>query len=167
MRGATWALASFFLAIGQFQSTLPMRGATVEEATWGLSDWEFQSTLPMRGATRPPGGLKFRWRFQSTLPMRGATNALVGIASTLHFNPRSPCGERLYKTDTGVMLVSISIHAPHAGSDIRAGKFKLPALFQSTLPMRGATARQHGSAGGSGISIHAPHAGSDRMPCWI
>ena len=79
------------------------------------------------------------------------------------FNPRSPCGERLFR-HTHISLLAISIHAPHAGSDFvrqscrflvndfnprspcgerRAGRSALPAgqEFQSTLPMRGATAR--------------------------
>ena len=34
-------------------------------------------------------------------------------------------------------------------------------VFQSTLPMRGATAYATESSGGRPISIHTPHAGSD------
>ena len=33
--------------------------------------------------------------------------------------------------------------------------------FQSTLPVRGATVRQHGKRAGRTISIHAPREGSD------
>ncbi len=79
-----------------------------------------------------------------------------------YFNPRSPCGERLFsllggkgcfpfqstlpmRGATWQKRVShhqdtISIHAPHAGSD--HDHVRLPhkqARFQSTLPMRGAT----------------------------
>ena len=56
-----------------------------------------------------------------------------------YFNPRSPCGER------------------------RQGKAKLllELLFQSTLPVRGATGVLAVQFHGSCISIHAPHAGSD------
>ena len=58
-----------------------------------------------------------------------------------YFNPRSPCGERL----------------------ISSPILTTPYIFQSTLPMRGATPSGHRSlAAGHGISIHAPHAGSDR-----
>ena len=78
-----------------------------------------------------------------------------------HFNPRSPCGERLPPDDTHKFLQNfnprspcgerrdlstvlarygwISIHAPHAGSDSVLG---VPPGFVQ-------------------ISIHAPHAGSD------
>ena len=144
-----------------FQSTLPMRGATRGfrlrlphnkisiHAPHAGSDWvfrlassiiRFQSTLPMRGATA-------RWQkahkdmgFQSTLPMRGATN----------------------EAEVEDFCQLISIHAPHAGSDARSGPAgaagrdfnprspcgerqctgdlsKRSGVFQSTLPMRGAT----------------------------
>ena len=55
----------------------------------------FQSTLPMRGATKFPGSPVTKFLFQSTLPMRGATKLLM----------ISP------------VVLSISIHTPHAGSD--------------------------------------------------
>ena len=57
--------------------------------------------------------------FQSTLPARGATELRQRTAcSPLHFNPRSPHGERR-------MTLSISSRRQR--------------LFQSTLPARGAT----------------------------
>ena len=79
---------------------------------------EFQSTLPMRGATPSPSNRCKLVLFQSTLPMRGATSTA--------YQP----------TENG----RISIHTPHAGSDL-AGCYPglCPQLFQSTLPMRGAT----------------------------
>ena len=56
--------------------------------------------------------------FQSTLPVGGATSELPpGLLHHLHFNPRSPWGERLY----GMGLI---------GSTPK---------FQSTLPVGGAT----------------------------
>ena len=80
----------------------------------------------------------------------------------MNFNPHSPCGERLHLLPFLLVLALISIHTPHAGSDIffvslvqcksisihtpHAGSdcsFFCPnfisAIFQSTLPMRGAT----------------------------
>ena len=57
----------------------------------------------------------------------------------------------------------ISIHAPRAGSD--AGRLiisPVPAVFQSTLPVRGATcAGVKPIPQARRISIHAPRAGSD------
>ena len=60
-----------------------------------------------------------------------------------HFNPRSPCGERLLFFCPLFDLIIISIHAPRAGSDddcrIVQTTYK---EFQSTLPVRGATPQQ-------------------------
>ena len=107
-------------------------------------------------------------KFQSTLPMRGATCDLLKqsfvIVISIHaphagsdqksnhpeqkprnFNPRSPCGER---------------HASKRHN--AAGK-----IFQSTLPMRGATILKSLDEGMDFISIHAPHAGSDRASRYL
>ena len=59
----------------------------------------------------------------------------------MNFNPRSPCGERL--SDTGMETPS--------------------TVFQSTLPVRGATTPMIRPFAPSSISIHAPRAGSDRL----
>ena len=79
-----------------------------------------------------------------------------------HFNPRSPCGERLVTLGNPEQLREISIHAPRVGSDYNAvggnprlchfnprspcgeRRFsvfthKLFPIFQSTLPVWGAT----------------------------
>ena len=126
--------------IDGFQSTLPMRGATLiccpgfhkflisihaPHAGSDLSGpWPesrapgFQSTLPMRGATPTCKHKYEEAEFQSTLPMRGATQRLNNIC----------------------IVDSISIHAPHAGSDRKDPDYvKKKWRFQSTLPMRGAT----------------------------
>ena len=58
----------------------------------------------------------------------------------MHFNPRSPCGERLLIAVDLRQHLDISIHAPRAGSDREMAAEPLhPKLFQSTLPVRGAT----------------------------
>ena len=142
----------------------PHAGSDLTNCQWGGPADAFQSTLPMRGATaarRPdtprnrayfnphsPCGerpltdcqISFSSQFQSTLPMRGATHtanhpAIYPVISihTPHagsdrtvrsqpemqhdFNPHSPCGERL-EGDCSRWTQDI---------------------FQSTLPMRGAT----------------------------
>ena len=56
----------------------------------------------------------------------------------------------------------ISIHAPHAGCDSDTSAAASSAgKFQSTHPMRGATAKIALRRVTVGISIHAPHAGCD------
>ena len=78
--------------------------------------------------------------FQSTLPVRGATgNTKSRYQKQIHFNPRSPCGER-------PPLRSVSPR---------------PLIFQSTLPVRGATTFPLLGGQRRAISIHAPRAGSD------
>ena len=80
--------------------------------------------------------------------------------------------------------MKISIHAPRAGSDDRlkrrlgadrlfqstlpvrgatclADEFDMSVQFQSTLPVRGATGEWISNDLGGYISIHAPRAGSD------
>ena len=149
-----------------FQSTLPVRGATSGAALLYLQSFYFNPRSPcgerhIQYADRPP--------------------------YTLHFNPRSPCGERPYffvsferprtfqstlpvrgaTTERKLLIrsVSISIHAPRAGSDRmyldytymlkdfnprspcgeRRGSAYLSqemGEFQSTLPVRGATQRR-------------------------
>ena len=102
-----------------------------------------------------------------------------------YFNPRPPCGERLCVQPFPDDLRIISIHAPHAGSDMKianmpqeqynfnprppCGERPIPApalheilTFQSTPPMRGATTVIGTVLVFTSISIHAPHAGSDR-----
>ena len=56
-----------------------------------------------------------------------------------YFNPRSPWGERLIENCHDI----------------------IDKVFQSTLPVGGATAKHHADGTGSRISIHAPRGGSD------
>ena len=57
-----------------------------------------------------------------------------------YFNPRAPCGARLF----------------------RCCKMFLPTRFQSTRPVRGATVQMLQDVLANEISIHAPRAGRDR-----
>ena len=102
-------------------------------------------------------------RFQSTLPARGTTLCRGHCAATSsHFNPRSPHGERRrFKAATFVRVV-ISIHAPRTGSDLpgrfpsaAAAYFNPRSPHGERPPRRGRTRRRNG------ISIHAPRTGSD------
>ena len=56
--------------------------------------------------------------FQSTHPVWGATTGPPGTgAAPRHFNPRTPCGVRLFPTRFPAAHRSISIHAPRVGCD--------------------------------------------------
>ncbi len=102
-------------------------------------------------------------RFQSTLPVWGATCcACLGQPRSHYFNPRSPCGERLYVCRPPAPMAFISIHAPRVGSDVAVDKLELTETkFQSTLPVWGATRYILSLEGDRVISIHAPRVGSD------
>ena len=104
----------------------------------------FQSTLPMRGATDFSDALDDFWTFQSTLPMRGAT-------LWAKFEPRND---------------QISIHAPHAGSDLGSLYDAVQQrVFQSTLPMRGATRCGSRCVRARGFQSTLPMRGAT-MPSW-
>ena len=116
----------------------------------------------MRGATSSSLGADISSLFQSTLPMRGATRQVQTSGHLqFYFNPRSPCGERQVKRWCFSMGGSISIHAPHAGSDYHS--FHQRAMYWNFNP-RSPCGERPGNPvwlSAAMISIHAPHAGSD------
>ena len=58
----------------------------------------------------------------------------------INFNPRSPYRERLQISSASMCSYIISIHAPHTGSDQQKNcQSQQKGLFQSTLPIQGAT----------------------------
>ena len=94
--------------------------------------------------------------------MRGATRQVQTSGHLqFYFNPRSPCGERQVKRWCFSMGGSISIHAPHAGSDYHS--FHQRAMYWNFNP-RSPCGERPGNPvwlSAAMISIHAPHAGSD------
>ena len=119
---------------------------------------------------------------------RGGSDWMLALHTRrrCHFNPRSPWGERLSGYWFWRQLEFISIHAPRGGSDRSNLRFvcwyqyfnpRSPwgerlalgltvcclSIFQSTLPVGGATLTWTHWKAFMGISIHAPRGGSD---CW-
>ena len=81
-------------------------------------DFKFQSTLPMRGATFVASLCILISKISIHTPHAGSDYILFEYEETqIYFNPHSPCGERPKKVK------------------VARGK----TVFQSTLPMRGAT----------------------------
>ena len=122
-----------------FQSTRPLRGATGTVVALPAAD-EFQSTRPLRGATlfwlsrrrtrkisfhaplagRDPPDYVISEPLPISIhaPLAGRDRDMVAdLDRDRHFNPRAPCGAR-------------------PRSDPRG---RVPARFQSTRPLRGAT----------------------------
>ena len=100
-----------------FQSTLPLRGATFLDELHAIKD-RFQSTLPLRGATQTAKSYTANLPISIHAPLAGSDFLNYRtIARSPYFNPRSPCGERpIFAIDPSKYI-----------------------LFQSTLPLRGAT----------------------------
>ena len=79
-----------------------------------------------------------------------------------YFNPHSPCGER--RTRHGQMYRADQYFNPHSPCGERHGESTqggVLSIFQSTLPLRGATWKWYYDKFPQLISIHTPLAGSD------
>ena len=112
-------------------------------------------------STRPLSSRGFI--FQSTLPARGATAfGWATGADGVHFNPRSPHGERPGESSISSQLSQFQSTLPARGATaIFSAVAFSSSLFQSTLPARGATDLCAGDGLLLHISIHAPRTGSD------
>ena len=101
----------------------------------------FQSTLPVWGATFCSRLLKPEPKISIHAPRVGSDKQMINNADiVLHFNPRSPCGERREMDGLPIYVTT----------------------FQSTLPVWGATRAGLLKNRGYDISIHAPRVGSDK-----
>ena len=123
-----------------------MRGATTTCRTQKRRSCKFQSTRPMRGATAARSHIVSYSRvFQSTRPMRGATLGGYNRRFDSIISIHAPhAGRDMRQRSPVSSLQKISIHAPHAGRD--RGNAHRPSRRL--------------------ISIHAPHAGRDvQMLC--
>ena len=167
-----------------FQSTLPLRGAT-----WKWYYDKFPQLIsihtPLAGSDQPVRRYWKAWlNFNPHSPCGERPHRNPSRWFLWNFNPHSPCGERHEPAaEHGARLV-ISIHTPLAGSDRQSGRASCGAfhfnphspcgerpefflsirtlkLFQSTLPLRGATFCRQLLGTTQAISIHTPLAGSD------
>ena len=83
-----------------------------------------------------------------------------------HFNPRSPCGER---PPSGCPFWASGIFQstlPVWGATVVFRCNGTPKVFQSTLPVWGATGVRIAPDVSKAISIHAPRVGSDGLAVW-
>ncbi len=145
---------------------------------------KFQSTLPTRGATLCPLQTLFQQHDFNPRSPRGERPG-TGTSETIirNFNPRSPRGERLWSAEAEYTLTlfqstlptrgatflepdfpitkTISIHAPHAGSDRYVGNLARYISISIHAPHAGSDGDCVICFCCLNISIHAPHAGSD------
>ena len=176
-----------------FQSTLPVGGATpVYGHRQGAGAISIHAP---RGGSDARAGRRAAYFSISIHAPRGGSDARPSTVTCRadDFNPRSPWGERRSMPPTEDAEILISIHAPRGGSDyIRRGSVQIPwyfnprspwgerryplmdvsvfDLFQSTLPVGGATFNLTRFSSACCISIHAPRGGSDapfyRLQTW-
>ena len=124
-----------------FQSTLPVGGATGELLLVTMFGIPFQSTLPVGGATA--GRQDYRLHEQHFNPRSPWGERLLCNLQTsckIYFNPRSPWGER--QSDGAILPPSMVFQStlPVGGATLTGISWRIPAgTFQSTLPVGGAT----------------------------
>ena len=94
----------------------------------------------MRDATNVCLSLCFSFPFQSTHPMRDATKlSQPPLHGNLYFNPRIPCGMRLFSLSTSSSVIHFNPRIPCGMRLLKQAVCKKLTLFQSTHPMRDAT----------------------------
>ena len=82
--------------------------------------------------------------------------------SSIDFNPRSQCRERLPSNCWIICIISISIHVPNAGNDSSTGAYTRWTSISIHVPNAGNDESDSIDANiGEGISIHVPNAGND------
>ena len=100
--------------------------------------------------------------FQSTLPVGGATGDFTRLDKHHQdFNPRSPWGERQCSRPVTSIMRYFNPRSPWGERRDHSAKPYMASLFQSTLPVGGATVAGSILDVYGGISIHAPRGGSD------
>ena len=170
----------------EFQSTRPMRGATACVAALGMRITDFNPRAPC--GARLAGGLQHHdsGNFNPRAPCGARLHFRKRFKRLHNFNPRAPCGARQNKPlRTGLftkfqstrpmrgatndkrilkILISISIHAPHAGRDLNLeSKTQLiDGNFNPRAPCGARRLKVKMQPIRKVISIHAPHAGRDR-----
>ena len=100
----------------------------------------FQSTLPVRGATAPGNCTRRNPNISIHAPRTGSDPPRRSAeTANSYFNPRSPCGERPLCGLRCTAQVHFNPRSP-CGERRLPGVISQPfCLFQSTLPVRGAT----------------------------
>ena len=164
----------------------PRVGGDSTTSSSRLSSFPFQSTPPVWGATlciTPKVPLAI---FQSTPPVWGATSAAQRIIQLVQFQSTPPVWGATHIVGLWRLKISISIHAPRVGGDVRnsrnvfsqlsyfnprppcGGRPRITACSSSVScdfnprPPCGGRRKSHlYHAGGAVISIHAPRVGGD------
>ena len=125
---------------------------------------QFQSTHPLRGATSFTNLNTFIDRISIHAPLAGCDEKhFTTLHTNIYFNPRTPCGVRLFSIRClNTSFLFQSTH-PLRGATSKISQVMFSPRFQSTHPLRGATEVERLYKAGLYISIHAPLAGCDDL----
>ena len=147
----------------KFQSTLPVWGATVFRLTQIRHPARFNPRSPCGERPEMDGMLSTISSVSIHAPRVGSDAALKRLAAVRNsFNPRSPCGERPSRTVVvPVMILCFNPRSPCGERLLPGVAARIAGLFQSTLPVWGATESLMQVTGVDDVSIHAPRVGSD------
>ena len=154
-------------AFVEFQSTLPARGATITARALALA-LSISIHAPRTGSDIRGQTATVSPYISIHAPRTGSDPAQFRAGCpALHFNPRSPHGERRTGQRHTGQLRPISIHAPRTGSDI-SEQCAIASLHVDFNPRSPHGERLHMSRpyqAVRAISIHAPRTGSDPARC--
>ena len=101
-------------------------------------------------------------RYASALPVQGATPRPIPLTTAHRVSIHAPlCEERQAEAEAAIKAYLFQSTLPVRGATAHDSVAPRTQQFQSTLPVRGATVPLAVGTGVSAISIHAPRVGSD------
>ena len=154
------------IASGQylFLSTLSLRRATVSRRAEFrlLSPISIHALLAESDLIRPAPALPPQRISIHALLAESDLHYLIPNSGTLHFYPRSPCGERPSKIISSSVIAYFYPRSPCGERHIVGGARNSAIRFLSTLSLRRATSPKWTPTKCRDISIHALLAESDR-----
>ena len=124
-----------------FQSTPPARGATFCERV-SMDEYRISIHAPCAGGDTCAAANRVIRNISSTLPVRGATRKKVDALNAEYISIYAPCGGDAQIYRLFIKYFCIFNPRPLCGGRPLTGRYTSSlALFQSTPPARGATAR--------------------------
>ncbi len=142
----------------------PPCGGRLQQAKEQPLPHRFQSTSPVWRTTLHIWRVfTVDFKFQSTSPVWRTTMTDTRMLSERkHFNPRPPCGGRLFVPAHCRVPTAISIHVPRVEDDARMITAHSPSFpFQSTSPVWRTTRCISRAPAAHWISIHVPRVEDD------
>ena len=123
-----------------FQSTLPLRGATATNNSTAVN-LDISIHTPLAGSdARTARSLGDSMRFQSTLPLRGATRFWFWLSCLFDISIHTPlAGSDITIWQTAWTMAYFNPHSPCGERQVIQSFSRDVTIFQSTLPLRGAT----------------------------